>query len=586
MKPLFTQKQLNSISEYAFDCVYRIEGLFLSIEKEKGSKKVCFPSLFNLYWIDNDWIAHGKEFEGKPPKAKDTISKKDIIQKISNEIGITQKTTSEIISNLDKIIVDRISACGAKVGKFDLFGRGELMVEKGKISFSSLNQLISENPSEYIKKISLQRGEGFTKEKGGNLCELDLEMCTSILKKIKSRTKKLDGNVVGFETDPFHIPNGVTSLCSKTISLLSQHKGFLNLDALKNLETSDAKALATYSGCQFKIEGKGGWPMMRRCGFTLGGITQISEKTAQELSKFDDTEPSWVTNLNLDYRGEYANNEIVHDFSGLTSITGKALRHLAKLNGHINFNGLESINDQQARSLEKHRGGISLNGIVSITPEAAQSLAKMSAKDYGINSYTSSCCQLQSPIIYLEAIQELNAEIISALTKTNSEHENHPFALNFGKVNRLSLEMAKEFRDYQGYITISAKEIEFQALDLMLERRDFVSSLTYDSIVPLKSLSNYKGTDRDCRWREGEQEDLDLNGLTKLTEANAKYLSNHNGDLYLRGLKEISNAAATLLSKHKGYLDLGGLTELSDAAAKSLSKHEGQVWFHPLLEPK
>ena len=63
------------------------------------------------------------------------------------------------------------------------------MVEKGKISFSSLNQLISENPSEYIKKISLQPDEGFTKEKGGNLCELDLEMCTSILKKIKSRTK-------------------------------------------------------------------------------------------------------------------------------------------------------------------------------------------------------------------------------------------------------------------------------------------------------------------------------------------------------------------------------------------------------------
>jgi len=313
--------------------------------------------------------------------------------------------------------------------------------------------------------------------------------------------------------------------------------------------------------------------MMRRCGFTLGGITQISEKTAQELSRFDDTEPSWVTDLNLDYPGEYANNEIVHDFSGLTSITSKALRHLAKLNGHLNLNGLESINDEQARSLEKHKGGISLNGIVSITPETAQSLAKMSAKDYDTS-------------IRLEAIQELNAEIISALTKTNSEHEKHPFALNFGKVNRLSLEMAKEFRDYQGYITISAKEIEFHALDLLLERRDFVSSLTYDSIVPLKSLSNYKGTDRDCRWREGEQEDLDLNGLTELTEANAKYLSNHNGDLYLRGLKEISNAAATLLSKHKGYLDLGGLTELSDAAEKSLSKHEGQVWFHPLLEPK
>jgi len=476
MKPLLTKKQISTISKDATECVYLIEELLASIEKEKESNKVCFPSLFNLYWIDNEWITHGKGFEGEPPKTKNTTTKKDIILYIyDRHVDFpTQKEIAEIISKLDKIIVDRISACRAKVEKFDLFGRGELTVEKGKISFSSCNQLSSENPSDYIKKLSLQSGEGFTKEKGANLCELDLEMCTSILKKIKSRTKKKGNALVGSETDPFHIPNEVTSLCSKTISSLSQHKGFLNLDALKNLETSDAKALATYSGCTFKIEGKGGWPMMRRCGFTLGGITQISEKTAQELSKFDDTEPSWVTDLNLEWPGEYANNEIVHDFSGLTSISSKALSHLAKLNGHLNFNGLKSIDDQQARSLEKHIGGLSLNGIVSITPVAAQSLAKMRTKDYDIEGRTS---------IRLEGIQELNVKIISALTKTNSEHNEYPFAIDFGKVNRLSLEMAKEFRDYQGYITISTKEIESQALDLLLERSDFESSLTYDNIV-------------------------------------------------------------------------------------------------------
>lgn len=475
MKPLFTKKQICTISKYAADCVHLIERLLASIEKEKESNKVCFPSLFNLYYIDNDWITHGKGFEGKPPKTKNTTSRKDIIEFIYDCTVLTKKEITEIISSLDKIIADRVSACGEKVENFDLFGRGTLVVEADKLSFASTSQITSENPSDYIKKLSLQSGEGFTKKKGANLSELDFEKCTSILKKIKSRTKKKRDAVVGFETDPFYIPNGVTSLCSKTISLLSQHKGFLDLSALKSIETLDAKALATYSGCQFKMEGKGEWPVMRRCGFILGGITQISEKAAQELSKFDDTEPSWVTDLNLDWPGEYANNEILHDFSGLTSISSKALSHLAKLNGHLNFNGLKSIDDQQARSLEKHKGGLSLNGIVSITPETAQSLAKMCAKDYEVKG----CSRIQ-----LEGIQELNAKVISALTKTNSEHEEHPFAIDFGKVNRLSLDMAKEFRDYLGYITISTKEIEFQALDLLLERRDFASSLTYDSIVP------------------------------------------------------------------------------------------------------
>lgn len=70
-------------------------------------------------------------------------------------------------------------------------------------------------------------------------------------------------------------------------------------------------------------------------------------------------------------------------------------------------------------------------------------------------------------------------------------------------------------------------------------------------------------------------EDLDLSGLTSISDADAKSLSEHKGDLYLDRLTELPATVATSLSKHQGYLGLSGLTTLSDAAAESLSKHKG-----------
>ena len=46
------------------------------------------------------------------------------------------------LKELDEIIVNRVSACGAKMEKFDLFARGTLVVEAGKLSFTSANQTL------------------------------------------------------------------------------------------------------------------------------------------------------------------------------------------------------------------------------------------------------------------------------------------------------------------------------------------------------------------------------------------------------------------------------------------------------------
>jgi hypothetical protein len=54
----------------------------------------------------------------------------------------------------------------------------------------------------------------------------------------------------------------------------------------------------------------------------------------------------------------------------------------------------------------------------------------------------------------------------------------------------------------------------------------------------------------------------------------AERLSKHEGDLNLNGLTELSDAAAESLSKHEGELYLSCLTSLSDAGAESLNKRE------------
>jgi hypothetical protein len=488
MKTLFTKTQIRNISTQALlkleggaegwngqfnqasrsrnrlNCVMELERLLASIEKKKDSTKVCFPSLFNLYWADSDWIAHGKGFEGKRPKVKKTISKKDIIYTISDHTGLTQVYTSEIISSLDKIICNRISACGAKMEKFDLFGLGTLVVEAGKLSFTSTSQTVSRNPSEYIKGIKIKPGEGFTREKGGNLRELTLEMCSAILKKIKSRTPKLRGRVAGFDADPFHVPSGVTSLDAKALSALSKHKGFLGLDPIKSMDCEGARALSAYRGCTYEVEGKGGWPIMRRCGFTLGGITKISEEVAAKLSKFDDAEPSWLTDLNICWPGEYRSDEILHDFSGLTSISPKALRSLAKLQGHLDLSGLESFTVEHATALKGHKGGVRLKGVKSISVTVAAELAKIRPGDY--QDVNTTGWLYSAALIDLSGMKNLDIKACSALTHFKG-------SLRLGHFEILTANLAEVLKDHKHFLYLTFSSHEQAAKEILSDRRDF-----------------------------------------------------------------------------------------------------------------
>lgn len=77
--------------------------------------------------------------------------------------------------------------------------------------------------------------------------------------------------------------------------------------------------------------------------------------------------------------------------------------------------------------------------------------------------------------------------------------------------------------------------------------------------------------------------DLNLDGLTQISDEATHSLSKNKGKLSLNGLVELSDASAESLSRFEGHsLELNGLPELSDAAAESLSKIKGELSLNGL----
>jgi predicted DNA-binding WGR domain protein len=81
----------------------------------------------------------------------------------------------------------------------------------------------------------------------------------------------------------------------------------------------------------------------------------------------------------------------------------------------------------------------------------------------------------------------------------------------------------------------------------------------------------YEKTDKE------HKSDLNLSGLTSLSDSAAESLSKHKGDLNLSGLTSVSDSAAESLGKHKGNLILNSLITLSDSASEFLLKSEEEV---------
>jgi len=145
----------------------------------------------------------------------------------------------------------------------------------------------------------------------------------------------------------------------------------------------------------------------------------------------------------------------------------------------------------------------------------------------------------------------------------------------------LSIEVARELVKHQtnlslaGLVTIDddvAKVLSsHQGAELQL------NGLTSLTDVAADSLKNFEGDDTES-WAKG----LGLDGLPNLSDGAARSFGKHTGPLGLNGLTVLSAAAAKGLSKHRGKIGLGGLTTLSVVVAKHLAEHDGELRLYGL----
>lgn len=106
--------------------------------------------------------------------------------------------------------------------------------------------------------------------------------------------------------------------------------------------------------------------------------------------------------------------------------------------------------------------------------------------------------------------------------------------------------------------------------------------------IHLKGLTRFPGKPGHLalaeHWARERDRLTELHRIRTLDTAVAKALANLRGDIDLRGLTQLSDEAAEALSRHQGELDLSGLSALSEPAAAALARHMGGVHLRGLAE--
>ena len=194
--------------------------------------------------------------------------------------------------------------------------------------------------------------------------------------------------------------------------------------------------------------------------------------------------------------------------------------------------------------------------------------------------------------LWLDGLLELPLDLAQVLSK-------HVGRITFDSVADLDVESATAIAQKKGALGFGGicnlTHLVARALcEGQIEQLE-LTGLTELSDAAAESLSKHKGnlglnrlttlSDAAALSLSKYEGNLVLKGLTELTDVAAENLGKHAGGfLLLTGLTELSDAAAKSLSKHEGGLDLSGLTELSDVASDSLSKHEGDLYLNGLAE--
>lgn len=200
--------------------------------------------------------------------------------------------------------------------------------------------------------------------------------------------------------------NGLKSLDDNLAEILSQYKGALSLGGLTQISDETAMHLA-------KI----------KHNLILSGLTEISEKSAEYLSEhkghWKDAAPLYLDGLNKisDEVAKHLGNHQGHYLSlnGLTEISEKSAEYLSKAEGILFLNGLREITEPAAEGLSKQKGILYLNGLINISQKAADSLD--SHKGMGT----------MSPDLYVDNLEKSlsEEELFNLLPKHFSELEQY-----------------------------------------------------------------------------------------------------------------------------------------------------------------
>lgn len=376
----------------------------------------------------------------------------------------------------------------------------------------------------------------------------------------------------------------VTHLSDSVAAILSKFKGRLAISGTMTLSDSPGHlALAQ--------------KLSRQRGPIRIGVRHLSGVAAQILatsSEEIDLYPAWREGLESfdDHPGHIAlakklcgpalgtSDQSEPLVIGSSEVSNAAAAVFASYDGPLNFNLLQRLSDspehlQLLEKLVRQDGDLQLS-LKNVSDKVASLLAQHS-EDLRLEELvsipaTSGCLALAQKLtrqsfLKLPRLEQISDEAAAILSKHKED---------------LFLPRLLELRETAGHILLAKKLTARAAYGLFFNRLSELPHQIAEVLGKCRGDLNLAGLTRlsdaaASGLAEHKGGVLSLDGLTSLSDLAAASFSKHKGGLSLSGLTSLSDSAVASLSKHKEGLDLSGLTSLSDAAAASLSKHKGEL---------
>ena len=373
--------------------------------------------------------------------------------------------------------------------------------------------------------------------------------------------------------------SGLTTLSNEAAKALAQHNGRLYLDGLTTLSDEAAKALSRHDGLLF-----------------LDGLTKLSDEAAKALSRHEDwLLLNGLTTLSDEAAKALAQHEGWLSLNGLTTLSDEAAKALARHAGDLCLNGLTKLSDEAAKALARHAGDLGLNGLTTLSPDAAKALAQREG-ELSLNGLTTLSDEAAKALSQHKGALELNGltTLSDEAAKALAQQEGW---LSLNGLTTLSDEAAWALAQHKGTLDLNLTTLSDEAAKALAQHEGgylLLDGLTTLSDEAAKALAQHKGslalngltTLSDAAQQEMAKCEflLRLTGLTTLTAASlagrlAKEAEHHDSIWnFLRFCKSSDEPTKALL-QHKGDLDLNGLTTLSNEAARALSRHDASRWL-------